>query len=385
MKSHLFNVHDIVLIMTMSQCILLAALQSLMPTQNRVAHHLLTCFFLLTLANVAGTLLLWNEALQNLDVLRRQYILPVVLSVSSLLKGPVLYFYLRSICEPSFELNRRRVLHFIPLLVALVLMIIFDIRGIDLVGALEARKGVVVLGLWTSYKLLPVIYVAVCAYTVRHVSAKLMNHYSDGDIGAEWSRILVVGYLIHWSWSLMTHVIGNNPGITVRLSDTLGIVDNYLAFLMVNLLFVYSLLYARRVMVATLLEDKLEEEDGKKAPPNAEPSDTAIEKVKAGIYVEKLYLERNINIEQFSRRIGLTTRDTSHAINTHFNSNFFEFINKFRVEEAQHLLASAEHKDDTILEILYRSGFNSTSAFHRFFKRVSGMSPSEYRKAKLNS
>jgi AraC-like DNA-binding protein len=35
---------------------------------------------------------------------------------------------------------------------------------------------------------------------------------------------------------------------------------------------------------------------------------------------------------------------------------------------------------DTILDIVYKSGFNSQSAFHRFFKRLVGMTPSEYRK-----
>ncbi len=64
---------------------------------------------------------------------------------------------------------------------------------------------------------------------------------------------------------------------------------------------------------------------------------------------------------------------------SHYHSNFFEFINGYRIEEAKRLLLADEAKDDTILDIIYKSGFNSQSAFHRFFKRIVGMTPSEFR------
>ena len=408
MKSHLFNIHDIVLIMTMNECILLAVLQSLILTQSRLSHRLLTAFFLLIFLNTAGNLILWNEALQDLE-LRHRSLLPLALAVSFLLKGPALYFYLRSICEPAFRLGYRHLLHLLPTLLAAVVILAFDIDAGDLPGNDDPLKSTVALWLWTGFKLLPVIYATVCAYTVRHVSATLMNHYSDpGEMGAGWANILVVGYLVHWAWSLLTHLIGGD--VPLPLSDAFGIVDNYLSFIMINLLFVYSLFYARRLVAATAPgrgagraphtpehpngEDTPREvraerpqqhrDEGRRAAEH-EVSAAAIDKVYSGIRDEKLFLEQNINIEQFARRVGLSSRDASQGINAHFNANFFEFINKYRVEEAQRLLASEQYRDATILDILYRSGFNSKSAFQRFFKRIAGMSPSEYRKAHLNS
>lgn len=35
--------------------------------------------------------------------------------------------------------------------------------------------------------------------------------------------------------------------------------------------------------------------------------------------------------------------------------------------------------DDSVMDVLYKSGFNSQSAFHRFFKRLVGVTPSQYR------
>ena len=187
---------------------------------------------------------------------------------------------------------------------------------------------------------------------------------------------MAIGYLIHWSWSLGTHLLGVSD-FDLNMTDFMGITDNYLSFVMINLLFIYSLYHAHRLMAATRPKDshKKSQQEGL---PNA-----AIDKIVAGIEEDKLYLEHNINVEQFARRVGLTSRDVSHLINTHFNSNFFEFINGHRVEEAKRLLSSDEHREASILEILYDSGFNSKSAFNRFFKRITGVSPSSYRKSHL--
>jgi len=374
MKSHLFNLHDIVLIMTMSQCILLAVLQGVIPTKKPGSHHLLTAFFILTLVHGGSILLMWNVSLQGLN-LHSYLFLPIVLAASYLLKGAVLYLYLRSLFEADFKLGLPQLVHAVPLFIATAVILIMGISGNDLLGGSNnAVKGHIATLLWSAFKLSPVIYAAFCAYSVRHIRATLENHYSDmTELGGAWVHILTLGYLGHWLWSLLVHLLGFSIG--PNTADTLGIVDNYLAFVMVNILFVYSLYYARSLMAAT----KPASQHKPSLKPSA-PSQAVIDKINEGIHVKKLFLQQNINVEQFASDIGLSSRDTSQAINTHFQANFFEFINGYRVEEAKQLLVSDAHRDDTILDILYKSGFNSKSAFHRFFKRIAGMSPSEYRK-----
>jgi AraC-like DNA-binding protein len=55
-------------------------------------------------------------------------------------------------------------------------------------------------------------------------------------------------------------------------------------------------------------------------------------------------------------------------------------MNKYRVEEAKRLLLDQSCSEMTVLDILLQSGFNSKSAFHRFFSRLVGLSPTEFRK-----
>jgi AraC-like DNA-binding protein len=87
-----------------------------------------------------------------------------------------------------------------------------------------------------------------------------------------------------------------------------------------------------------------------------------------------------LNIEEFSKRINLPVKEVSAVINKHYNTNFFEFMNSYRVEEAKRLLSDT---DKSVMDVLLEAGFNSKSAFHRFFSRLVGMSPTEYRKQHL--
>lgn len=377
MKDYLFNIHDIVIIVTVCECILLAILQSLMPSQNRQAQVLLSVFFVCICLGATSILLLWNTALQHISYVHTSF-LPIVFTLSALLKGPALYFYLRVICGHSFRSKQLSLLHLTPVIVATLLILIFQIRGDELLIGADGFRGQFTLALMTANKLTPVIYAVLGVYTVRNASNALMNHYSDeSEEGASWINVLAIGYLVHWCWSLVTHFLGVYK-IDLSIADFMGITDNYLAFVMINLLFIFGLYYAHRLMAAVRPKDS-----HRKSPQTGLPSE-ASERIISGIKVDKLYLEHNINVEQFARRVGLTSRDVSQSINSQFDSNFFEFINSYRVQEAKRLLASKEHQSATILEILYDSGFNSKSAFNRFFKRMTGISPSDYRKQHLN-
>ena len=69
----------------------------------------------------------------------------------------------------------------------------------------------------------------------------------------------------------------------------------------------------------------------------------------------------------------------SYIINDKFNLNFYDFINKYRIEESkQYLNKSSNIK--TVLEIAYKVGFNSKTTFNSAFKKYTDMTPSEFRK-----
>ena len=96
---------------------------------------------------------------------------------------------------------------------------------------------------------------------------------------------------------------------------------------------------------------------------------------------EKPYLEPDLNIYKLSEQIGTSRHYLSQVINEKAGKSFFDFINGFRVEEAQSKLTDPAMANKSILGIAFDSGFNSKATFNTTFKKHSGMTPSAYQKS----
>ena len=95
------------------------------------------------------------------------------------------------------------------------------------------------------------------------------------------------------------------------------------------------------------------------------------------------HLDPTLSAGDLAERLGTSPRELSEVLNVEIGESFFEFVNRHRVEEATRRLGDPAERDATILEVLYASGFNSKSAFHRAFRERVGQTPSAYRQAAL--
>jgi AraC-like DNA-binding protein len=95
---------------------------------------------------------------------------------------------------------------------------------------------------------------------------------------------------------------------------------------------------------------------------------------------DKPYLDAQLTIDELAASLNCSRHHLSQAMNEKLDKSFYDCINHYRVEEAKLLLtepAKAEHK---IASIAYDSGFNSISTFNDVFKKMTGVTPSQYRK-----
>lgn len=93
---------------------------------------------------------------------------------------------------------------------------------------------------------------------------------------------------------------------------------------------------------------------------------------------EKIYKNPELKLSDLSNVLGVSSNLVSQTINTIENKNFYDYINTMRVDEFKRLLSLPENHKYTLLSLSLDCGFNSKTSFNRNFKKVTGMSPSEY-------
>ncbi|MCW7487715.1 AraC family transcriptional regulator [Leptospira meyeri] len=92
---------------------------------------------------------------------------------------------------------------------------------------------------------------------------------------------------------------------------------------------------------------------------------------------EKLFLNEDLSLAVLSKRLGISSHQLSEILNSKLNSTFRNYVNGFRLQESARLLL--EQPQMTILSVIYASGFNSKSSFHKLFQNRFGLSPQKYR------
>jgi len=94
--------------------------------------------------------------------------------------------------------------------------------------------------------------------------------------------------------------------------------------------------------------------------------------------VDKVYRDSAINLDTLSEKLNTTRHNASQIINEHFDMNFFELINKFRIEEAVNLLEEDKNGNLNIIDIAYEVGYNNKVTFNKAFKKSTSLTPTQF-------
>lgn len=93
---------------------------------------------------------------------------------------------------------------------------------------------------------------------------------------------------------------------------------------------------------------------------------------------EKPFLEASISLKSLSESLNESANHISQVINDKHNINFFDFVNSYRIDEMERIIAIPSKSNLTLLALAYESGFNSKTTFNAAFKKLKGQSPKAY-------
>lgn len=94
----------------------------------------------------------------------------------------------------------------------------------------------------------------------------------------------------------------------------------------------------------------------------------------------KPYLDPELTLSSLAKDVGVSRSLLSQLINECIGDNFYNFINKYRVEQVKVFMQDPTMKHFSLLGLALEAGFKSKSTFNLIFKRFTGLTPTEYSK-----
>jgi len=320
--------------------------------------------------------------------------------------GPVIFFYVQSLLNPSFRFGKKEWLHLLPGILYLLFSIVMVVTDKLVLKEYFFLANGADPDFDTWYQLTGLLSMLIYFFlSLRYYSLykKLMVQvisYAD-IVMFKWVRNFLIAFLL----SILFRV-------SFSIADLISsgtYISTWWYFLAFAIIFYYIAItgYANSIETkiafrpnllsyrpALLLNYQLT--DTFKEPDTEEAEVINIESVPAGssqvaeevkewkqklqqlMQQAKAFEDPELSLSHVAKQLQSNPSFISRMVNQGFGINFNDFVNQFRIEAIKEMLEKGEHKKQTLLAIAFECGFNSKATFNRAFKKATGYSPKEW-------
>lgn len=256
--------------------------------------------------------------------------------------GPLVLLYTQNLMDEKWKWKHEFTFHFIFSLV----------MGVSLLFATD--QVVFWLYLFTAVQM--AVYLGATANQVKKLSAGMeLETY-------QWLRLLLISVSLIWCvYSVQLFYQGLFIYLTGTVIASLALFALLFQALRSNRIFIKTKRFAR-----SLRNEELSKQ------------------IVALMEKDKLYKDSDLTLGKLATVLKTKPYIISGVLNEYHGKSFPEFINYYRIQEAQKLLESRQHHIYSIESIAFDCGFNTPSAFYTYFKKITKLTPSEYRASKTD-
>jgi len=294
------------------------------------------------------------------------------------LYAPFLFLYTRSVTTNNFRFHWYDGFHFVPFLLVLsYFLLYFHFAPTDFKIQMLLGEGLfepfIVNGnmLWAQFA----VYAVGCIYllAIYRIKIKLYNSSYSHEL-LNWLVFLVGAFLLWKAIFVSGYLFGILSG---------AYADIFMIFIELSFLFYASMIAYKGLKMPHVVLSLDEDDSYRSSPLTSDDRQAMLLKLERVITEERPYFDPDLTLNQLAQQCEIPVHHLSQILNTDIKLNFYNYINKLRVEEAKKMLADPKNKRLTVLEILYEVGFNSKSVFNTAFKKHTGMTPTAYKKEML--
>lgn len=300
-----------------------------------------------------------------------------------LLHGPLLWFYVKTLTQPVFKLKSIHLLHFAPFVLYSI------IHWFNFMG-LSAEEKILYLTTGAHYtKILvkigslavgisSITYNIVALFLLQRHLRNIKNTFSNiENKDLKWLKTLVIASLVVFSVNVLLYNLNN----FFRFSEYFAIAKIAYTFSTIYVLYIgyFGIRQGRIFTDYPIEEAHLPKVEKQSAQKDAKKNySEIIGNLTRLMEKDQPYLDPELNLARLSNLMKTKPEHISEVLNSALNQNFFDFINKYRIEEFKLKCLSKDNRHLSIMGIAYECGFNSKAAFYRAFNKFEAMSPTAY-------
>lgn len=309
--------------------------------------------------------------------------LPILNACIPLLFGPFLLLYIQHYGERK-AINW---LHFLPFCLALFLFLPFLVKTpqelLFHLDQISEGKIPTPIQHWI-YEIMIVssgiAYVIWCWIALNKHQKKVYQEFSDTQkINFLWLKKLLIGAAFVWIVVIAVFSIGWFFGL-VRT----GLFGNIIPACVTAFVFFFGyngIKQGNIFFTLSALPQTTSSSSSKKYERSGLKDDKALqmaEDLKKFMQFQKPWLDNTLNLARLAEMTSIPANHLSQILNEHLSCNFYEFVNRYRLEEFKKRVEQDTQKQFTYLAHALDSGFGSKSTFNEIFRKFEHMSPGEY-------
>ncbi|QLE02190.1 AraC family transcriptional regulator [Galbibacter sp. BG1] len=332
-------------------------------------NYMLSAIFIMTAFNV---LLQYLLRFENLRIDYPHFL--ITPDIFDLFLPPLVLLYIKVMMGQDISTNKYR--YFIVPLVWSAVLVCFvsfssDISHKSYLGSTFHKTSLSVIFLWK-------LFIVYKGYQLLKFSDLSLKQKQEELL--LWPRVLVIflGILTFIAFTYLCYFMLITPNFeeknVVRETVRNMVQMNYVLFTcsIIFLTIFFSLKYPRILSGLPVIKS-IEKSDF----PEGEAYVKELEKL---IYEKKIHLDTELNEKKLADAMGIHSYILSKLLNEYLGKSFSEYINEKRIEESKKLLSKETNKKLTNFAIAVDSGFRSESVFYINFKKITGYTPTQYKK-----
>ncbi len=308
----------------------------------------------------------------------------------------LMYLYAKSLISQDNTFKVKWLLHLIPTVIVYLSVIPFALLSYE-------EKADLVIHLTTNAYLNLVFGIIILFATIYLVatlrllkkhkaSVRKMFSYEE-NINLNWLRMLAFLLILLWMIisGLTAYVFYLESTSALVLPEDHMILDmqGQSAFVVFVFLLGFfgikqQIIYSAPTPKDKALEPTSDAQDNdnryKKSCLRKEDSENHLKELLNYMEEEKPYLNGKLSLKEVAEKMDISTNHLSQVINENLGKNFFDFVNGYRVELVKQKMIDPANKTYTLLSLAYDCGFNSKSSFNSIFKKLEGLTPTEFLK-----